>query len=307
MLKAEVADLAEQLLVVKDERDVIRAHEEELVEKVAVREEELARAHRSYVDLAQKQDTLELEDETSNLLAEQLAQLSAQVRELQEARESAVKECGRLRGEATRLKTDNKALTSERDKLVRKKEKLEAKKAELVDKLTISEKARLAARERTISLLERKRPDASPATQQCMDTYDMASARSSQRSGVSQSASASTIKSTTPKLNLNSPGMPHFDRDGEGSYRGGVQLSPLESIPQSPAFGDAPTFGFRASDTTTPRMESMPALELKESKKKSKKDKDVKRDSSAPSLRFSKPQMPPMPAGFRPSTPVGMP
>mmetsp|Transcript_65693 Transcript_65693/g.189018 ORF Transcript_65693/g.189018 Transcript_65693/m.189018 type:complete len:576 (-) Transcript_65693:77-1804(-) len=261
-LQASVADLSEQLMVMTDERDVLRAHEEQLEEKVSAKEEELARAHRSYVDLTQRLEQQDVEEETSNLLADEMAQLSAKAGELQDARDAAVTECGRLRTEVTQLRDDNKSLISERDKLVRKKDKLEAKKAELVDKLQMSEKARQAARERCIGLLEKRASEITPD----VSLLDLASARSggTQRSGLS---AFKQLHYDTPN---HSPSL-GTPTDDSGAHRSSVHLPGVTIGPMSPSDSD----GGIAGDVPS----------LKDARRKSKKE--LRRDSSAPTLRSS--------------------
>jgi len=113
----QAGDLTEQLMVMTDERDALRTHEEELAEAIAAKDEEIARANRKFVDLTQRLETKEVEEETSNLLADEMRELNEQLQEVQEAHDNAVQECGRLRSEVTRLQESNKSLTSERNSL----------------------------------------------------------------------------------------------------------------------------------------------------------------------------------------------
>lgn len=133
-LHSAIAELTEQLLVMTDARDVLRAHDEELDELLASKDEELQRA------LEDK----ELAAEAADLLANDMGRLVEYQRE-----------CGLLRQEVSRLEEANKSLIAERDKLARKKEKLEAKKADLQDKLQKSEQYRVQARERMVLLQQR--------------------------------------------------------------------------------------------------------------------------------------------------------
>lgn len=144
-----VYDVTEQLLVMTDARDVFRAREEDLEEALAVSEDELASFQRSYMQLQNRFEEKELEEESADLLAGEMGEMTQELCKLQDAHDNAVCECGRLRGE-------NQSLIQERDKLLRKKEKLEVKKAELVDKLQTSEKLRLAGRDRVMGILQQQ-------------------------------------------------------------------------------------------------------------------------------------------------------
>jgi len=275
-LQAQVIDLTEQLLVMTDARDVLRAHEEDLVETIAAKDEEVARAHRAFVDLTQRLEEKELEEETSNLLANEMGQLNEQLRELHDAHEAASRECGRLRTEVSSLKDSNKALTTERDKLVRKKEKLENKKAELVDKLQMSEKARQAARERCISLLEKRGQRGEGADGDTLGPLAIERAMGhSARSGGKDSARSGLSVSMAPLESVASGrGLSKSPRFGSapslaGSGRGGHAP---DSHPQSPAFGgDGGDMSPASSLATTV----------------GKKNKALHKDTSIPSLRRS--------------------
>jgi len=183
--EATIEDLSQRLAVAADERDAARAHEEELFDIIGAKDEELMEAHRSYVDLTQRLQERELQDDTTELMVDELERMGGQLDELQAAHEASEQRCSELEAEVGRLTEANAALAAEREKLQHKKEKLQAKKDALQQRLEDSEKARQAARDRCQRMLDRRltevpmvpnRPssrslrDSSPAGSECEDS-----------------------------------------------------------------------------------------------------------------------------------------
>ncbi|CAE8625357.1 unnamed protein product [Polarella glacialis] len=189
---SRLQDLSEQLLVVSDERDVARAHEEELFDVISSKDEELLQARKSCADLTERLEEKELEHEASELLADEMGQLSQQLQDMQSAHADVAAHC-------QQLEEENRALRAEKDRLVRKKEKLATQKLELVSKLEISENARQAARTKiTERMLEKRGSFKSREADGAADPEDTteAEAKSDNLSGRSHQASSHRSRST---------------------------------------------------------------------------------------------------------------
>eukprot|EP00933_Yihiella_yeosuensis_P053588 TRINITY_DN51846_c0_g1_i1.p1 TRINITY_DN51846_c0_g1~~TRINITY_DN51846_c0_g1_i1.p1 ORF type:complete len:577 (-),score=112.20 TRINITY_DN51846_c0_g1_i1:219-1949(-) len=146
-LTVAVEDLSEQLLVVCDERDIARKHEEELFHVINGKDEELLLAHQKCSDLTQQLQEKHVHNYASDLLTDEMAELNKRLQELQVSHSEVLHRC-------QRLEEENRAVAADRDRALRKKEKLDKQKQELLSKLELSEQARQAARERCEQLLQ---------------------------------------------------------------------------------------------------------------------------------------------------------
>merc|ERR1711972_1076943 len=82
-LRLAVEDLSERVIVILDERDVARAHEEELFYQISLKDEELMQAHKSYVDLTQRLQEKELEGEATDMMVGEMSQIGQQLKDAQ--------------------------------------------------------------------------------------------------------------------------------------------------------------------------------------------------------------------------------
>ncbi|CAE7944941.1 unnamed protein product [Symbiodinium sp. KB8] len=154
-------DLQEELAVVCEQRDLARAHEEELFYAwvISGKDEELLHAHSALADLAEQMKDRQLEDDAAELLdseiagyAQQLQDLTAKVQQLEALQPREV--------EASHLNEENAELRAERDRAVLSNvalfRKLVEQKQELQEKLKQSEQARQAARDRVEQILNKR-------------------------------------------------------------------------------------------------------------------------------------------------------
>ncbi|CAE7940274.1 slc35b4, partial [Symbiodinium necroappetens] len=135
-------DLQEELAVVCEQRDLARAHEEELFYVISGKDEELLHAHSALADLAEQMKDRQLEDDAAELLDSEIAGYARQLQD--------------LTAKVQQLEEENAELRAERDRTNRKREKLVEQKQELQEKLKQSEQARQAARDRVEQILNKR-------------------------------------------------------------------------------------------------------------------------------------------------------
>ncbi|CAE7551731.1 KIF13B [Symbiodinium sp. CCMP2592] len=135
-------DLQEELAVVCEQRDLARAHEEELFYVISGKDEELLHAHSALADLAEHMKDRQLEDDAAELLDSEIAGYAQQLQD--------------LTAKVQQLEEENAELRAERDRTNRKREKLVEQKQELQEKLKQSEQARQAARDRVEQILNKR-------------------------------------------------------------------------------------------------------------------------------------------------------
>lgn len=135
-------DLQEELAVVCEQRDLARAHEEELFYVISGKDEELLHAHSALADLAEQMKDRQLEDDAAELLDSEIAGYAQQLQD--------------LTAKVQQLEEENAELRAERDRTNRKREKLVEQKQELQEKLKQSEQARQAARDRVEQILNKR-------------------------------------------------------------------------------------------------------------------------------------------------------
>jgi len=112
-LESEADNLAQQVQVLKEERDTAQSNEEELFDLVNAREEELAGANTNHVYLTERLQEKELENFSVDLLVESMDMLSGQVHELECAN-------GQLEAEKEELSSQLRDSEAERGEILSK-------------------------------------------------------------------------------------------------------------------------------------------------------------------------------------------
>merc|ERR1719343_1170659 len=97
--RREGEELTEQLAVVSDERDAARSQHEDLFNRVAASDEDLVKAHSSYVDLAQRLQEQELANQSADMLMEEWQSTRKEADRLSEENQELIAAKARLLAE----------------------------------------------------------------------------------------------------------------------------------------------------------------------------------------------------------------